>query len=528
MTRPYPLLMLGFWVLLLAALAFAFLPLVMPRLVPPAGVAPDAQVDAPPQPAPTSSHWPVSWPCRKPRCSPMAGRRRLPRFPVPASPWLLPFPWPGCGRRPALSTAPVDCLPPLLKGGDVMSSVTSRAVLVLGGARSGKSRFAEGLCEQSGLERHYVATGRAWDDEMRDRIAKHRLDRGDGWVTHEEPLQLADILRGIDAPDRVVLVDCLTLWVTNLMLDEADIPARARSLQPCCQRSAPAWCSFPTKSASGLCPKTAWRVNSAIMRAASSDGRRRCGRSLFYRGRIAAENEGLNHVAAENSGNRDHGLPGAGKTTIIRNMLMNANGKKIALIINEFGDLGVDGDVLKGCGAENCTEDDIIELTNGCICCTVADDFVPTMQKLLDRDVKPDHIVIETSGLALPQPLVAAFNWPDIRTRVTVDGVVTVVDSAAVAAGRFADDHDKVDAARAADESLDHESPIEELFEDQLTCADLIVLNKTDLLDANGIAAVRAEVTGRTHRKPAMIEAKKRRRAGHRAARSGRRQRGRY
>lgn len=202
------------------------------------------------------------------------------------------------------------------------------------------------------------------------------------------------------------------------------------------------------------------------------------------------------------------GFLGAGKTTIIRNMLMNANGKKIALIINEFGDLGVDGDVLKGCGAENCTEDDIIELTNGCICCTVADDFVPTMQKLLDRDVKPDHIVIETSGLALPQPLVAAFNWPDIRTRVTVDGVVTVVDSAAVAAGRFADDHDKVDAARAADESLDHESPIEELFEDQLTCADLIVLNKTDLLDADGIAAVRAEVTGRTHRKPAMIEAK--------------------
>jgi cobalamin biosynthesis protein CobW len=202
------------------------------------------------------------------------------------------------------------------------------------------------------------------------------------------------------------------------------------------------------------------------------------------------------------------GFLGAGKTTIIRNMLTNAGGKKIALIINEFGDLGVDGDVLKGCGAENCTEDDIIELTNGCICCTVADDFIPTMQKLLERDVKPDHIVIETSGLALPQPLVAAFNWPDIRTRVTVDGVVTVVDSAAVAAGRFADDHDKVDALREADGSLDHESPIEELFEDQLTCADLIVLNKTDLLDEAGIAAVRAEVAERIHRKPTLIEAK--------------------
>ncbi|MGV8936859.1 MAG: cobalamin biosynthesis protein CobW [Allorhizobium sp.] len=202
------------------------------------------------------------------------------------------------------------------------------------------------------------------------------------------------------------------------------------------------------------------------------------------------------------------GFLGAGKTTIIRNMLMNAGGKRIALIINEFGDLGVDGDVLKGCGADNCSEDDIIELTNGCICCTVADDFVPTMLKLLERENRPDHIVIETSGLALPQPLVAAFNWPGIRTRVTVDGVITVVDSAAVAAGRFADDHDAVDAARAEDASLDHDNPIEELFEDQLTCADLIVLNKTDLLDAAGIAAVRAEVTSRIARKPAIVEAR--------------------
>ena len=202
------------------------------------------------------------------------------------------------------------------------------------------------------------------------------------------------------------------------------------------------------------------------------------------------------------------GFLGAGKTTMIRNLLTNAGGKKIALIINEFGDLGVDGDVLKGCGAENCTEDDIIELTNGCICCTVADDFIPTMTKLLEREQRPDHIVIETSGLALPQPLVAAFNWPDIRSEVTVDGVITVVDSAAVAAGRFADDHDAVDARRVEDESLDHESPIEELFEDQLTCADLIVLNKTDLIDSDGLGRVKSEVASRIARKPVMIEAK--------------------
>ncbi|MDX3925284.1 MAG: cobalamin biosynthesis protein CobW [Shinella sp.] len=202
------------------------------------------------------------------------------------------------------------------------------------------------------------------------------------------------------------------------------------------------------------------------------------------------------------------GFLGAGKTTMIRNLLQNAGGKRIALIINEFGDLGVDGEVLKGCGAEACTEDDIIELTNGCICCTVADDFIPTMSKLLERENRPDHIVIETSGLALPQPLVAAFNWPEIKTQVTVDGVVTVVDSAAVAAGRFADDHDRVDAQRVEDDSLDHESPLEELFEDQLTAADLIVLNKTDLIDAAGLRAVREEVASRTSRKPAMIEAR--------------------
>ena len=176
------------------------------------------------------------------------------------------------------------------------------------------------------------------------------------------------------------------------------------------------------------------------------------------------------------------GFLGAGKTTLIRHMLENANGKRIALIINEFGDLGVDGGILKGCGIENCAEDDVMELSNGCICCTVAEDFVPTMQKLLDRPDAPDHIVIETSGLALPQPLVRAFNWPEISTRVTVDGVVSVVDGKAVAEGRFAHDVAAVDAQRALDENLDHETPLSELFEDQIACADMIVVNKADLL----------------------------------------------
>ncbi len=184
------------------------------------------------------------------------------------------------------------------------------------------------------------------------------------------------------------------------------------------------------------------------------------------------------------------GFLGAGKTTLIRHMLANANGKRIALIINEFGDLGVDGEILKGCGIENCREDDVVELSNGCICCTVAEDFIPTMQKLIERDEAPDHIVIETSGLALPQPLVRAFNWPDIRTRVTVDGVVTVVDGPATAAGQFAHDIAAVDRQREADDGLDHETPLSELFEDQLACADMIIVNKADILGNDGAGDV--------------------------------------
>ena len=190
------------------------------------------------------------------------------------------------------------------------------------------------------------------------------------------------------------------------------------------------------------------------------------------------------------------GFLGAGKTSIIRHLLENANGRRIALIINEFGDIGIDGEILRGCGIEGCEDEDILELANGCICCTVADDFIPTMEALLGREKKPDQIVIETSGLAMPKPLVKAFNWPDIRTRVTVDAVVTVVDGPAVAAGLFASDPEAVQAQREDDEALEHESPLEELFEEQLGCADMVVINKTDLLEGDALETVATEVAG--------------------------------
>src|SRR3954454_3773683 len=172
------------------------------------------------------------------------------------------------------------------------------------------------------------------------------------------------------------------------------------------------------------------------------------------------------------------GFLGAGKTSLVRHLLANAAGHRLAVIVNEFGELGIDRELLLGCGDATCAEDDIVELANGCICCTVADDFLPTITRLLDRAAPPEHIVIEPSGLALPKPLLQAFNWPEVKSRVSVDGVVAVLDAAAVAAGRFADDPAALAAQRAGDPALDHDNPLEEVFEDQLLCADLIVLNK--------------------------------------------------
>jgi cobalamin biosynthesis protein CobW len=199
------------------------------------------------------------------------------------------------------------------------------------------------------------------------------------------------------------------------------------------------------------------------------------------------------------------GFLGAGKTTLIQNLLRNANGRRLALIINEFGEVGVDGEILRGCGIETCKEDDIIELANGCICCTVADDFLPTIEKILGRPQPPDHIIIETSGLALPKPLVQAFNWPEVRTRVTVDGVIAVVDGPAAAAGLFATDPQAIAAQRAADPSLDHESPLEELFEDQIGCADLVVLNKVDLFVDGERAKAEEAIRAHPLRQPRIL-----------------------
>ena len=200
------------------------------------------------------------------------------------------------------------------------------------------------------------------------------------------------------------------------------------------------------------------------------------------------------------------GFLGAGKTTLVRHLLENAGGRRLAVLVNEFGDLGFDGSFIEGCGIEGCSADDIVELPNGCICCTVADDFVPALNTLLERPNPPEHILIETSGLALPKPLVTAFNWPAIRSRVTVDGVIAVIDGPAVAAGAFADDPDALQAQRAADAAVEHDNPLEEVFEDQILCADMILLNKTDLMSGPEREEVRREIATHLPRAVKIIE----------------------
>ena len=228
------------------------------------------------------------------------------------------------------------------------------------------------------------------------------------------------------------------------------------------------------------------------------------------------------------NGRKNHRIPatiitgflGSGKTTLLGNLLRDSGGRRLAVIVNEFGELGIDGDILRArglgaagacsveegsaqeCPAQECPAQEgpapaggmLFELTNGCLCCTVQEAFFPVLRELVERREQIDHILIETSGLALPQPLVQAFNWPEIRNACAVDAVLTVVDTPAVAAGRFADDPAAVRAQREADANLDHDPTLRELFEDQLSAADLVILSKTDRADADTCARVEARV----------------------------------
>jgi cobalamin biosynthesis protein CobW len=193
------------------------------------------------------------------------------------------------------------------------------------------------------------------------------------------------------------------------------------------------------------------------------------------------------------------GFLGSGKTTLLRHVLSHAQGRRLAVVVNEFGEVGVDGELLKQCGI-GCDESNgerepgLYELSNGCLCCTVQEEFIPVLKQLMERRDRIDHILIETSGLALPKPLVQAFQWPEIRAACTVDAVIALVDGPAVLSGQFAADLAAVEAQRQADPDLDHERPLQELFEDQLTAADLVIVSKADELTPEQLEQVNARV----------------------------------
>jgi hypothetical protein len=307
----------------------------------------------------------------------------------------------------------------------------------------GKSRYAEGLVVASGLAPVYIATATAGDDEMASG-SLHRTRRGAAWRTIEAPLDAPMALARGGEGRAAVLVDCLTVWLSNLMAAERDVDREVESLVVALADAGP-W--------SGL---ERGRPRHRARQRARPPLRRRTRHSQpARRGRSTASflwppacrscssrttDHGSNHMNAQPPripATIVTGFLGAGKTTLIRNLIAQARGRRIAMHRQRVRRHGLRR--LAACRLRRPTagRTRIVELTNGCICCTVADEFLPTMEALLARDPAPDHIVIETSGLALPQPLVRAFSWPSVKHRVTVDGVVTVVDAAAVAAGRL-------------------------------------------------------------------------------------------
>ena len=200
------------------------------------------------------------------------------------------------------------------------------------------------------------------------------------------------------------------------------------------------------------------------------------------------------------------GFLGAGKTTVLRHLLISS-GRKLAVMVNEFGSVGLDGDLIRSCGF--CPDDELegrlVELNNGCLCCTVQDDFLPTMERLLERADQLDGIVVETSGLALPRPLLQALDWPAIRSRVHVNGVITLVDGEALAAGSPVSDPAALERQRQEDPSIDHITAIDELFRDQLVAADLVLISRADRIDTVQLERVRAELDAQVRAGTALL-----------------------
>jgi cobalamin biosynthesis protein CobW len=170
------------------------------------------------------------------------------------------------------------------------------------------------------------------------------------------------------------------------------------------------------------------------------------------------------------------GFLGSGKTTLICGLLKKIPDRRLAVLINEFGEVSVDGTLLRAAGQEHGAE--IHDLPNGCICCTIKDDFLPVMKQLQRRTHEIDHVLIETSGLALPTPVMRALAWPEIRNDFQLDAVLTVVDTPQLLGGNLESGKPipGVDVAEAPQ----HAASVELILNQQLENADVVVLNKID------------------------------------------------
>ncbi len=170
------------------------------------------------------------------------------------------------------------------------------------------------------------------------------------------------------------------------------------------------------------------------------------------------------------------GFLGSGKTTLICGLLKKTPDRRLAVLINEFGEVSVDGTLLRTAGQEHGAE--IHDLPNGCICCTIKDDFLPIMKQLQQRMNEIDHVVIETSGLALPTPVMRALAWPEIRNDFQLDAVLTVVDTPQLLEGNL-ESGQPIPGADAA-EAPQHAASVDFILNQQLENADVVVLNKVD------------------------------------------------
>ena len=374
---------------------------------------------------------------------------------------------------------------------------------MLGGARSGKSRHAETLVESLGGAPLYVATAEPRDEEMRLRIAQHRARRGARWTTIEEPLALAATLRECTRDGVPVLVDCLTLWLANVLEAGRAVAAEIEALLAALARLPGPVVLVANEVGLGIVPENALarqfrdhagRLNRET--AALADPRRLHRRGPAARPKGRSEGGALMRKLPVTIVT---GFLGAGKTSLVRHLLTHAAGRRIGLLVNEFGELGIDRELLLACG-DACADDQVIELANGCICCTVAEDFLPALTRLLDAAAaRPIMSSSRPRASRCRSRCCRRFNWPEIKARVTVDGVIAVIDAAALASGLA---QPPPGAGFAA-----HDDPVEEVFGDQLMAADLAVLNKTDLVDGDALAAARRALGKRLRPGVACVDA---------------------